>query len=73
MQRAKPVYLNEYLRYTEGEESYRIEVELPQSVLARARTKSVKGKEVTVLNIRFEGTKDRESARVSEFIYLFAE
>ena len=67
------VYLNEYLRYTEGEESYRIEVELPQSVLARARQKSVKGKEVTVLNIRFEGTKERESARVSEFIYLFAE
>ena len=67
------VYSNEYLRYTEGEESYRIEVELPQSILARARKKSVKGKEVTVLNIRFEGTKDRESARVSEFIYLFAE
>lgn len=67
------IYSNEYLRYTEGEESYRIEVELPQSVLALARQKSVKGKEVTVLNIRFEGTKDRESARVSEFIYLFAE
>ena len=69
----EPVYSNEYLRYTEGEESYRIKVELPQSVLSRARQKSVKGKDVIVLNIRFEGTKDRESARVSEFIYLFAE
>ncbi len=68
----EPLYANDYLRYTEGEESYRIEVEIPKELLSRlARKKCVKGEEVTVLPVRFEGTKDRESARVAEFIYLF--
>ena len=43
-------------------------------MLARhTHKKTVKGKEVTVLNVRFAGTKDRKSACVCEFIYLFAE
>ena len=68
------LYGNDWLRYTEGEENYRIELSIARETLARhAHKKTVKGKEVTVLRVRFAGTKDRESARVCEFIYLFAE
>ena len=65
------LYQNDFLRYTEGEESYRIELEIPRDLVARARKKRVKGKEVTVLSVRFEGSKEKESARVCEFIYIF--
>ena len=65
------LYQNDFLRYTEGEESYRIELEIPRDLVARARKKRVKGEEVTVLCVRFEGSKEKESARVCEFIYIF--
>ena len=68
------LYQTDALRYTEGEESYRLEIEIPRELLARhARKKQAQGKEVTVLNITFAGSEKEESARVAEFIYLYAE
>ena len=60
------------LLYTQGEEHYRMELELPESVVKSARTKVLYGKEYAVVRIRFEGGEER-SARIWEFLYLYAE
>ncbi len=65
--------LSERLLYTQGEERYRREIELPPAVLARARKKKIRGKEYFVVRIRFEGERGKRSARIAEFLYLYAE
>ena len=62
------------LNDTMGEELYRREWIIPQEAIARcAAVKTAGGKQETVLRVRFEGDGSRESARVCEFIEMFAE
>ena len=57
-----------------GEEDlYRREFAIPADVAACARKKTVNGETYDVLRIRFEGLDGGESARVCEFLYLYAE
>ena len=44
-----------------------------QTVARCARKKTVGGEEASVIRVRFEGAKEEASARVSEFIEMFAE
>ncbi len=67
------VLLDEYLLYTQGEESYCRELEIPAAVLQRATQKCANGREYSVLPVRFEGAADAPSARVCEFIRIVAE
>ena len=62
------------LNDTMGEELYRREWTIPQEAIARcAAVKTAGGKQETVLRVRFEGDGSHESARVCEFIEMFAE
>lgn len=61
-----------WVNETQGEESYRREFDLPAHLIAeKARKKIVDGKEIYVLNLRFEGLNGRASARLFEAITLY--
>ena len=62
------------LLYTLGEEHYRVEIPLNADLLQKVgREKTVDGKKYFVINLRFEGGKGASSARVCEFLYIYAE
>ena len=63
----------EKVLYTQGEKEYFREIEIPAELAAQACEKRANGKTYRVLPVRFEGTEGEPSARVCEFVRIYAE
>lgn len=62
------------LNDTLGEDFYRKELAIPAELIARnGRKKTVRGREYTVIDVRFEGSSGKRSARVAEMLAIYCE
>lgn len=63
-----------WINYTYNDDSYFKEFEIPAELIARfAQKKTITGKQVTVLNIRFEGLPKKVSAKLYDKISIYCE
>lgn len=63
---------DEILANSGESELYKVRITIPKDVIEKAVTVSANGREYEVINIRFSGRDNEESARVCEFIRVLA-